>query len=185
MSTSEKPTVLIVGAGLGGLMLGILLERSGVPYNFFERGTAVKPSGAGMSVGPTLLSIFKQLGIYDEFLNIGKYLTHTLDLKESLDPYRPIDHSPIEEFGGYGQYFVAHPMLYDLLLRQVPAHGIHFGHRVLNFSESRKDNKVTVHLFDNNNYEGDILVGPDGAYSAVRQRMYEQLKAKNELPKSD
>ncbi|KAG0350654.1 hypothetical protein BGX24_008035, partial [Mortierella sp. AD032] len=32
---------------------------------------------------------------------------------------------------------------------------------------------------------GDIVVGADGAYSAVRQRMYEQLKAKGELPKSD
>jgi hypothetical protein len=32
MATEEKPTVLIVGAGLGGLMLGVLLERIGFPY---------------------------------------------------------------------------------------------------------------------------------------------------------
>lgn len=47
-TTNEKPTVLIVGAGLGGLMLGALLEKSGVPYNIFERAAAVKP--LGMSV---------------------------------------------------------------------------------------------------------------------------------------
>jgi len=46
MSTkSDKPTVLIVGAGLGGLLLGALLEKSGVPYQIFERATTVKPLG--------------------------------------------------------------------------------------------------------------------------------------------
>lgn len=41
----NKPTVLIVGAGLGGLMLGALLERQGVPYTILERAAAVKPLG--------------------------------------------------------------------------------------------------------------------------------------------
>lgn len=45
MSTNDKPMILIVGAGLGGLMLGALLEKSNVPYAIFERATAVKPLG--------------------------------------------------------------------------------------------------------------------------------------------
>jgi 2-polyprenyl-6-methoxyphenol hydroxylase-like FAD-dependent oxidoreductase len=84
---------------------------------------------------------------------------------------------------GYGQYIVARPKLYELILRQVPAHKVHFGHRVLNISE--KEDKVTVHLANNSTFEGDIIVGADGAYSAVRQRMYEQLRVKGALPKSD
>jgi 2-polyprenyl-6-methoxyphenol hydroxylase-like FAD-dependent oxidoreductase len=43
--THNKPTVLIVGAGLGGLMLGALLERQGVLYTILERAAAVKPLG--------------------------------------------------------------------------------------------------------------------------------------------
>lgn len=45
MSSNDKPTVLIVGAGLGGLMLGALLEKSNVPYTIFERAAMVKPLG--------------------------------------------------------------------------------------------------------------------------------------------
>lgn len=45
MSTTSKPRVLIVGGGLGGLMLGGLLERSGVPYVIFERVAKAKPVG--------------------------------------------------------------------------------------------------------------------------------------------
>ncbi|KAK3816922.1 MAG: hypothetical protein JOS17DRAFT_758561 [Linnemannia elongata] len=186
MSTSDKPTVLIVGAGLGGLMLGALFEKSGVPYIIFERSSSLKPMGSAMAVGPTLLPIFQQLGIYEEFISIGKYLTHIPSCKESneiLYPQRATDFRPIEEFTGYGQYIVARPQLYELLFKQVPAHKIHLGKRVLNISE--KDDKVTVHLSNNQTFEGDIIVGADGAYSAVRQRMYEQLKVEGKLPNSD
>ncbi|KAG0308293.1 hypothetical protein BGZ97_000101 [Linnemannia gamsii] len=182
-NTNEKPTVLIVGAGLGGLMLGALLEKSGVPYNIFERAASVKPLGSAMSVGPTLLPIFQQLGIYDEILSIGKYITHTETHQESLVPYRPTDYRPIEDYTGYGQYIVARPKYYDIMLKLIPPHKIHFGKRVLNISED--ENKANIHLSNNEMFQGDIVVGADGAYSAVRQRMYEQLKAKGKLPRED
>ncbi|KAG0293588.1 hypothetical protein BGZ96_002633 [Linnemannia gamsii] len=180
---TDKPTVLIVGAGLGGLMLGALLEKQGVPYNIFERASTVKPLGSGMAVGPTLLPVFQQLGIYDDFLPLGKRIRYTPFYKETLESYRPTDHIAIEEFTGYEQYLVARPKLYELILKQVPAHKIHFGKRVLNITE--EDDKVTVHTNDNGMHVGDIVVGADGAYSAVRTRMYDRLKAKGELPKGD
>jgi hypothetical protein len=37
--------VMIVGAGLSGLMLAILLERLGISYLIFERATEVRPLG--------------------------------------------------------------------------------------------------------------------------------------------
>lgn len=37
--------VIIVGAGIGGLMLGILLQRMDVTYQIFERAPKVKPLG--------------------------------------------------------------------------------------------------------------------------------------------
>lgn len=37
----------------------------------------------------------------------------------------------------------------------------------------------------NSEYFSDIIVGADGAYSAVRQNMYKDLKAKGKLSSSD
>lgn len=42
------PKVLIVGAGLSGLMTGILLGRAGIAYDIFERAPEVKPIGESM-----------------------------------------------------------------------------------------------------------------------------------------
>lgn len=89
--------------------------------------------------------------------------------------------SPSYPSAGYGQYIVARPKFYDIILRQVPPEKIHFGKRVLNISED--ENKATIHLSNNEMYEGDIVVGADGAYSAVRQRMYEQLKQREDYPR--
>ncbi len=41
----HAPQVLIIGAGLGGLMTAILLEHAGISYSVFERATKVKPLG--------------------------------------------------------------------------------------------------------------------------------------------
>lgn len=43
--TDTPPKVLIAGAGLGGLFLGILLERAGIPYEIFERSIEIRPLG--------------------------------------------------------------------------------------------------------------------------------------------
>ncbi|KAF9119455.1 hypothetical protein BGW39_000286 [Mortierella sp. 14UC] len=183
MPISDKPTVIIVGAGLGGLLLAALLEKSDVPYIVFERASTVKPLGSAMAVGPSLLPVFEQLGIYEEFLTISNPTDELAYYEENLKPLKSADHRSLEELAGYGLRIVSRPVQHALFLKQIPAHKIRFGHRVLNITE--ENNKVTIHLSNSDTFEGDIVVGADGAYSAVRQRMYEKLKAKGELPQSD
>lgn len=43
----KKPKVIIVGAGIGGLTLGILLQKGNIPYLIVERAKEVKPLGKG------------------------------------------------------------------------------------------------------------------------------------------
>lgn len=42
---SARPKILIVGAGLGGLALGMILQRTDTPYEIFERAPEIKPLG--------------------------------------------------------------------------------------------------------------------------------------------
>lgn len=78
---------------------------------------------------------------------------------------------------------MARPVLYELILKLVPPCKILFDKKVLSISET--DEMVLVRTGDNTAYEGDILVGADGAHSTVRQYMYEALKTEGKLPKSD
>ncbi|KAF9915371.1 hypothetical protein BX616_006303 [Lobosporangium transversale] len=103
---AKKPTVLIVGAGIGGLTLATLLHKADVPFQLYDRMTEIKP----------------------------------------LDR-------------------------------------IHMNKRVLSMQQN--EHGVRLQFSDGSSADGDILVGADGAYSAVRQSLYQSLKRKDQLPEID
>ncbi|OAQ33088.1 FAD/NAD(P)-binding domain-containing protein [Linnemannia elongata AG-77] len=184
MSTqADRPTVLIVGAGLGGLMLGALLEKADISYVIFERSSSVKPLGSAIMVGPNLMGLFEQMNIDEEFKAIGKPTFDCVIGKDDMEVVCKVDFRHTVEYTGYCNYIVGRPALYNLLLRQIPPHKVLFNKRVLKIADTEEG--VHISTTDKSTYEGDILVGADGAYSAVRQRMYETLKAAGTLPKSD
>ena len=84
---------------------------------------------------------------------------------------------------GAGGYIIARPQLHALLQRQVPQERVHMGKKVLSIENG--GNGVMIRFSDGTEAEGDILVGADGAYSAVRQSLYAKLKKDNRLPPSD
>ncbi|KAG0340463.1 hypothetical protein BG004_006397 [Podila humilis] len=62
------------------------------------------------------------------------------------------------------------PELYTILRDNLPSHQIHLGKRVLSYTQTERG--VDVRCSDNSLYHADIIVGADGAYSAIRQIMY-------------
>lgn len=44
-SDGKSPHVMIVGAGPAGLLLAILLEKAGIPYEIYERASSVEQLG--------------------------------------------------------------------------------------------------------------------------------------------
>ncbi|KAG0320037.1 hypothetical protein BG000_003715 [Podila horticola] len=179
----DKPKVLIVGAGIGGLFLANLLHKAKVPFTVVERAREVKNFGSAMSLGSSVSQLFEQIGILEEFKKNGK---PNIGL-EAFTPDREssflMDFSKRPQYCGATEMIVARPDLYDLLLRQVPQENIHMGKKVLSFEQN--DLGVMIRCNDNTTYHGDILVGADGAHSAVRQHLFKVLKAKKLLPSSD
>ena len=58
----QKPHILIVGAGLAGLLLAHLLDKQGVSYEIFERSGSVKPLGKGVAITQNVVTPPKNTG---------------------------------------------------------------------------------------------------------------------------
>ncbi|KAF9905005.1 hypothetical protein EC991_002068 [Linnemannia zychae] len=183
MTDNTRPTVLIVGGGIGGVVLGMLLHKGGVPFEIYERATTVKPLGTALNLNSTTAVMMKQCGIYDQFLEIAKPFSSVQVGNTSRTIDYKIDFSEQEELFGAPGYIVSRPDIYDLLVSQVPKEHFHMGKKVI--ASEQTEHGVSLRFSDGTTAEGHIIVGADGAYSSIRQQLYDQLKKEGRLPASD
>ncbi|KAF9994201.1 hypothetical protein BGZ80_007894, partial [Entomortierella chlamydospora] len=94
--------------------------------------------------------------------------------------------------------------LYNVLLSRIPKDRLKLGKRLVSFQHinninninkgesptlcstlSQPSERVMVRCSDGTYYYGQVLVGADGASSAVRQSLFRQMKEEGTLPKVD
>ncbi|KAG0307293.1 hypothetical protein BGZ98_000633 [Dissophora globulifera] len=182
-TTPPVPEVIIVGAGLSGLLLGILLERAKIPFNIYERAPSVKPLGAIMSLNVNILPALEQLGLMDELKKIWLPSPGFTIYSSKLKSIATATAKDYPKKVGYDIVVFARPPLYDLLLSKLPAERIHFNKKIVSITQD--EHNVTVTCADGDTIRGDILVGADGAYSSVRRNMYKEARKAGVLPKVD
>ncbi|KAI1295209.1 hypothetical protein EDD11_007957 [Mortierella claussenii] len=178
----RKPEVIIVGAGIASLMLAILLEQRGHPYHIFERATKLRPLGSVMTLGANILPVFEQLGLLEDLKQIS-HPCYAINIHGANNSLVGAVKLIGQEGTGYDNLIFERPKFHQLLFNQIPPSKVSLGKKVLRTEE--KEGRVLIHCSDNTTYEGDILVGADGAYSGIRQSMYKQLNQKGLLPTSD
>ncbi|KAF9922413.1 hypothetical protein FBU30_007449 [Linnemannia zychae] len=183
MIGEKRPTVMIIGAGLGGLMLGVLLHRASISFRIFEKSTSMKPTGSAIVIGSQILPLFAQLGLEKELLEIAQPVNELRVYNDKGELNFVTDFSDIEELTGYKEYTVARPALSNLLLSQIPPDRIHFGKRMMTKLEA--NDGIIVKMSDGSTFKSDILVGADGGYSTVRRCFFDRLKNEDKLSKED
>ncbi|KAF9187719.1 hypothetical protein BGZ50_001780 [Haplosporangium sp. Z 11] len=137
-----------------------------------------------MSINVNILPVFEQLGLYDELMKISFISPGMHVYNENMKKIAYRGNEGIKELVGYDYVVFSRPRLYDLLLQQLPQEKVHFGKKVLSVKHPSTGG-IAITCSDNSSYFGDILVGADGAYSAVRQSLYRNLEETKELPFKD
>ncbi|KAG0277549.1 hypothetical protein BGZ95_005751 [Linnemannia exigua] len=187
LSLRPRPSfrVVIVGAGLAGLMMGILLDRMNIPYLILERAPKVKPLGALMSLNGNILALFDQLGLLDDVMKIS-LLNHSSSIyNEKLEKLAEVGMDNYKGLSGYDYIVFSRPELYEIIRQRVPEDKVLMNKRVSVIKQLPGGGGVEVICQDNTVYKADILVGADGAYSTIRHHMYKRMTKAGILPAVD
>ncbi|MEU3647252.1 FAD-dependent monooxygenase [Lentzea sp. NPDC034063] len=155
---------VVIGAGIVGLTTGIALRRAGFDVVICEQAQEIRAAGAGLGLWANALAAFDELGVGQQVRAIGKPSEMYFH-----DPSGRLLETP--EFGVEDhRYLLVHrAKLTDLLADAVGRENIRLGTGFRGYEEHADG--VTVQSTDGGSTEADVLVGADGAYSAVRSRL--------------
>jgi salicylate hydroxylase len=171
-SSGARPSVAIIGAGLGGLTAALALLRAGFPVRVFEQAQVLAEVGAGISVSPGSARGLASLGLGPELLAaslpvpdvaFAHYRTGAL-LAGSFDRGQPADR------GLDGARHIHRADLHALLLNAVRAidpDAVCAGKQLVRVENGEA--QAVAHFADGSHAGADLLVAADGARSAVRR----------------
>jgi len=80
----ERSTVIVVGGGPAGMMLGLLLARAGVEVEVLEKHRDFLRDFRGDTVHPSTMELMDELGLMDTFRQIPQGRIDTLALRQDL-----------------------------------------------------------------------------------------------------
>ena len=168
-------TVIIAGAGIAGLTLGLTLQQIGVPFRIFEAASELKPLGVGINLQPNAVRELFDLGLEAELDRIG---IRTRDYGFYTKTGREIWTEPRGLDAGYRwpQYSLhrgkLQMALYDALVERAGRDCVTPGARATGFENV--DGGAVLRLdaaAGATEVHGDLVVAADGIHSAVRRQM--------------
>lgn len=170
-TSASKPSVLIIGGGIGGMSAALALARLGIEVALLEQSPHIGEIGAGLQLGPNAFAALDALGVGDQ-VRRGAVFTERLVMMDAIDCSEiasvPVGEAFRQRFGN--PYAVTHRAdlhgaIYDAV-RQHPLIRFYTSARVaeLNIGSDRVVAKTT----DGASYTASAVIGCDGVKSVVR-----------------
>ncbi|HEY9045900.1 MAG TPA: NAD(P)/FAD-dependent oxidoreductase [Ohtaekwangia sp.] len=172
--TAHSKHIAIVGAGLVGSLLAIYLRKRGYKVSLFERRADMRKNmlQAGRSINLALsnrgIRALEEVGLADAIRPVAIPMHGRMmhDVKGNLT---------FQAYGKEGQYInsVSRSNLNIVLMNKAEAEGatLHFNQRVTQIDTDKTtiavtspENHLEIHTFD-------LIIGADGAFSAIRQSL--------------
>jgi 2-polyprenyl-6-methoxyphenol hydroxylase-like FAD-dependent oxidoreductase len=158
-------TVLIVGAGIGGLAAGVALRRRGWSVRIYERRANALELGFGLLLAPNALAALSELGITETVIGRASPVSRIEIRRLNGSVVRRLS----AQLGGPAVVALRRD-LYDALLNAVGRDTLRLGREVVAVNDDRE--RITLRLADGNVDTGDALIGADGVRSIVRKQLH-------------
>jgi salicylate hydroxylase len=168
MATS-RPSIAIVGGGIGGLFAANALIAHGLHVKVYEQAAALGEIGAGVFITPNSVRQLQRVGLAAAVEKWGARVgAGSHYFRDDGSPIAPVQ---VTDSAGWNATFGMHRAdLVNLLAAALPDGVVKTGHRATGFSQDANAARVT---FENGaETEADIVVGCDGIHSEMRPHVF-------------
>lgn len=164
----RQTRIAIVGAGLAGLTVAGLLQRSGFPVAIYEQTPNFSRIGAGIILGANVAKVLRRLDLEQSLAETGirpdAFVSRAWD---SGDTLYELTFDAACEARFDGPFVNIHRAdLHRILQRPLKPGTIHFGHRLAGIDDA--PDGVTLSFDNGVKAVADIVIGADGIRSKVR-----------------
>ncbi|KAK4499286.1 hypothetical protein PRZ48_009799 [Zasmidium cellare] len=180
-SPPTNTTILISGAGIGGLFTALEAWRHGFTVRILERATHSSAQGDSVTIGPSALNSLRNwpwMQARNLEITESPMLFYCNHKGERLNG--PIDMDGLVSSGRV--YMHARPRLHAMLLEQLEACGVgvEYGKKVVSYFEDVERGKGGVMTAEGERIEGDVVVAADGVHTKSWELvMGEEVEAKS------
>ncbi|MFF0739526.1 FAD-dependent oxidoreductase [Streptomyces sp. NPDC004111] len=164
------PRIAVVGAGPGGLVCARVLQRHGIPVTVYDldASRAARGQGGTLDMHPgSGQSALRAAGLWDAFLALARPEGRQMRLA-GRDGRILFDATPPEAATPDGAPEIDRGQLRGLLLDSLEPGTVRWDHR-LTRAEPLADGVHRLHFANGGSTDADLVVGADGAWSAVRR----------------
>ena len=164
----SKPSIAIIGAGMGGLAAAATLRRAGFGVRVFEQAGRFGRIGAGIQMMPNSMKVLREIGV-EAIVRAAAFApkSHLNRIGDSGEITIELP-MPEERYGA--PYMCMHrATLHDALLSGVPADIIHPGKKLVGIEQNTSE--VTLTFADGTRERADAVIGADGVHSVVREQL--------------
>ncbi|KAH8897171.1 FAD/NAD(P)-binding domain-containing protein [Thozetella sp. PMI_491] len=170
MATS-RPRIAIVGAGPGGLTMGLLLHQRNIPFTIFElrpkptEDEIAQPSGMLDLHEVSGIAAIKECGLWDEFLPLTGECSEAAKISDRNGTILYEDEKAKAQ-----RPEISRNNLTKLLSDKIPSNAIQWGYKLLSATTSDMSGSAQIELDfgAHGKHAFDMVVGADGAWSKVR-----------------
>ena len=171
----QKLPILIAGGGIGGLATALALSRHGLRSHVLEQARDFNEVGAGIQLGSNVFKLLDWLGVRAA-IDAVAFFPDNLIMRDSLsgeDLVRlPVASAPFRERFKYPHGVVYRPDLMNVLLEACKRSALielSTGQKIVDFDDD--GDGVIVTTSTGPKLRGCILIGADGIWSMVRQKI--------------
>jgi salicylate hydroxylase len=163
--------VAVVGAGIGGLSLGLALRERGLPATVFEQAPELTEIGAAIALSANSTREFARLGLLEQ-LDAAATIPTELIYRNWHSGERVAAH-PVAKDGWYvhrfgAPYYGIHRAdLQKILSGAFGVENLHLGCRLVDIVE--RPDSVVLEFANGRVEHADLVVGADGVRSTVRR----------------